>query len=243
MDTIEEENSEDSVSSPEELNRTQRLFSQRTTLQEDTIDRATRFPTFVSAYEDPRPPETTLKVPETAFSRSAPRRYGPLSSSLLQKESSGKEGVSSPTHSDSETSPLPDRKSMGKGSDVEVFPTLVRGLETRVDYQYRRSDSAFDSRLPANDMKEAEEEVNEGDDGVTGGDLAYKARVEMLYKLALGGVRPQDTLYRLIRLKPEEKTVEWTEERNHMKDKDLLFAAFEHFQGLNSAYDSVLQAQ
>lgn len=74
MDTIEEEGSQDSVSSPEEPNHTQRLFSQRTTLQEDTIDRALRFPTFVSAYEDPRLPETSLKVPETAFSRSGPRR-------------------------------------------------------------------------------------------------------------------------------------------------------------------------
>lgn len=164
---------------------------------------------------------------------------------MLQKESSGKEGSTSPTHSDSETSPLPDRKSVEprKGPEVEVFPTLVRGLETRADYQYRRSDSAFDSRFPAYDAKEAEEEVDLADDGVTGGGLAYKARVEMLYKLALGSTRPQDVLYRLIRLKPEEKTVEWSDERSSLKEKDLLFAAIEHFQDLNSLYNSTLQAQ
>lgn len=110
----------------------------------------------------------------------------------------------------------------------------------RADYQYRRSDSAFDSRLPTHDTKEKEEEISHGDDGVTGGSFAYKSRVELLSKLAFGSSRPQDILYRLLRLQPETTELEWTEERNQMKEKDLLAAATDQLQGLNSTFQATL---
>ena len=60
--------------------------------------------------------------------------------------------------------------------------------------------------------------------------------MELLHKLALTGTKPQDFLYRLLKLKPEDGDGEWSDERNPMKEKDLLLAATNELKDLEKTY-------